>query len=152
MPQEQSPRIPGQRKKKQPRANSTNVDQVRGMYSTHDGAIRNYATGQSSTGPMQEAPRNIKDATSDKELFKAMSTYLNRTGAADYNLPKMTGEKIMVSNKRNGQTWNFHDRTKLAWFPGRDVDFKGGSSPGATKYSPETDRPYPNLKHSVGHF
>lgn len=101
---------------------------------------------------MVEAPRGIKDATSDKELFKAMSTYLNKTGAADYNLPKMTGEKIMVSNKRSGQTWNFHDRTKLAWFPGRDVDFKGGSSPPATKYSPETDRPYPNLKHSVGHF
>lgn len=51
---------------------------------------------------MIEPKRGIKDATSDKELYKAMSTFLNRTGAADYNLPKMTGERIMVSNKRNG--------------------------------------------------
>ena len=72
------------------------------MYSTHDGGIRAFPTNQSNIGPMVEAPRGIKDATSDKELYKAMSTYLNRTGAADYNLPKMTGEKIMVSNKRNG--------------------------------------------------
>ena len=40
-----------------------------------------------------------EDGTGEKELLKAMSTYLNKTGAADYNLPKMTGEKIMVSNK-----------------------------------------------------
>lgn len=100
---------------------------------------------------MVEAKRRINDATSKKELFKAMSTFLNRTGAADYNLPKMTGEKIMVSNKRNGPKWNFHDKTKLAWFPGRDVDFKGTSSPPATNYSPATDRPFPNQNFSVGH-
>jgi len=33
--------------------------------------------------------------------MKAMSTYLNRPGAADYNLPKMTGEKIIEANRRN---------------------------------------------------
>jgi hypothetical protein len=33
------------------------------------------------------AGRRIVDATSEKELMKAMSTYLNTTGAADYNLP-----------------------------------------------------------------
>ena len=100
---------------------------------------------------MVEAKRRINDATSDKELYKAMSTYLNRTGAADYNLPKMTGEKIMVSSKKNGPSWHFHDKTKLSWFPGRDVDFKGSSSPPATNYSPQTDRPFPNMKFSVGH-
>ena len=48
---------------------------------------------------MVESKRRVNDATSEKELMKAMSTYLNRTGAADYNLPKMTGERIMVSDK-----------------------------------------------------
>lgn len=83
---------------------------------------------------MAEAPRNIKDATSDKELYKAMNTYLNKTGAADYNLPKMTGEKIMVSNKKNGPSWNFHDHVKLTWFPGREVAFASSSSPRPNKY------------------
>ena len=44
---------------------------------------------------------SMRDRTSQKELMKAMSTYLNRTGAADYNLPKMTGEKIIEANRRN---------------------------------------------------
>ena len=30
-----------------------------------------------------------------------MSTYLNKTGAGDYNLPKMTGEKIIEATRRN---------------------------------------------------
>ena len=100
---------------------------------------------------MQEAKRRVNDATSDKELHKAMSTYLNRAGAADYNLPKMTGERIMVSGKKNQPTWRLHAKTKLSWFPGRDVDFVGGSSPPATSYSPDQDRPYPKLKYTVGH-
>jgi hypothetical protein len=41
--------------------------------------------------------RRITDATSEKELMKAMSTFLNRTGAGDYNLPKLTGEKVISS-------------------------------------------------------
>lgn len=99
---------------------------------------------------MVEAKRRINDATSDKELYKAMTTYLNKSGAADYNLPVMTGEKIMHSAKKNIPKWGLHDRTKLSWFPGRDVDFKGGSSPPATNYSPNTDRPYPNMSYTVG--
>ena len=86
---------------------------------------------------MVEASRRITDGTSDKELYKAMSTYMNRAGAADYNLPKMTGERIVLSNKKNQPTWRLHARTKLSWFPGRDVEFKGSSSPPATSYSPE---------------
>jgi len=48
-----------------------------------------------------DAYRRITDGTGNVELNKAASTYLNRTGAADYNLPKLTGEKIMQSNKKN---------------------------------------------------
>ena len=84
-----------------------------------------------------EAKRRINDATSEKELFKAMCTYLNRTGAADYNLPRMTGERILWSNKKNPPKWRMSNHVKPSWFPGRDVDFKGTSSPPATCYSPE---------------
>ena len=66
-------------------------------------------------------------------------------------MPKMTGEKIAVSNKRNGPKWRMHAKTKLSWFPGRDVDFKGSSSPPATRYTPGQDRPFPKLKYTVGH-
>jgi hypothetical protein len=55
--------------------------------------------------------------------MKAMQTYLNRTGAGDYNLPKLTGEKIVEANRRNQPNWSFKERTKLSWFPGRNVDF-----------------------------
>lgn len=67
------------------------VEHPKGLYATHDGGLGGYATNTS----MNEGKRRINDATSEKELIKAMSTYLNKTGAADYNLPKMTGEKIM---------------------------------------------------------
>jgi hypothetical protein len=43
------------------------------------------------------AKRRITDGTSEKELMKAMSTFLNQTGAGDYNLPVLTGENIVVS-------------------------------------------------------
>lgn len=86
--------------------------------------------------------RRIHDGTSDKELAKAMSTYLNKTGAGDYNMPKLIGEKVHASNTRNQPNWSFQSRTKLAWFPGRGVDFQAGSSPKATAYSPKHDRDF----------
>ncbi len=52
-----------------------------------------------------------------------MGTFLNRTGAADYNLPSMIGERLMDASKKNFPSWNLHSRTRLSWFPGRDVDF-----------------------------
>lgn len=94
--------------------------------------------------------RRIVDGTSEKELMKAMSTFLNRTGAGDYNLPVLTGEKIIVSGKKNMPNWSLKDRTKLSWFPQRHVDFQGSSSPAATIYSPKADRPYPQKHYSVG--
>ena len=42
-----------------------------------------------------EGKRRVWDGTSQKELLKAMSTYLNKTGAGDYSLPQMTGQKIV---------------------------------------------------------
>jgi hypothetical protein len=81
--------------------------------------------------------------------MKAMSTFLNATGPTDYNLPKLTGERISVSNKVNMPSWGMQSRTKMSWFPGRHVDFQGSSSPPATVYSPKPDRDYRNQKYSV---
>ena len=71
-----------------------------------------------------------------------MATYLNKTGAGDYNLPKLTGEKIIEANRRNQPNWSFKERTKLSWFPGRNVDFQASASPPATKYSHQLDRDF----------
>jgi hypothetical protein len=49
--------------------------------------------------------------------MKAMSTYLNQTGAGDYNLPTLIGDKIAVSTKKTNPNWSFQSRTALAWFP-----------------------------------
>ena len=54
----------------------------------------------SATGK-EIAKRRITDGTSEKELMKAMSTFLNKTGAGDYNLPVLTGENIVLSQKKN---------------------------------------------------
>lgn len=93
--------------------------------------------------------RRIFDGTSEKELLKAMSTFLNVTGPTDYNLPKLTGERIQVSNKKNQPSWGMQSRTKMSWFPERFVDFQGSSSPPATVYSPQQDRDYKKVKYSV---
>jgi hypothetical protein len=88
--------------------------------------------------------RRQTDGTSQKELLKAMSTFLNVTGAGDYDLPILTGGKIVEANRRNQPNWSFKSRTKLSWFPGRDVDFAAMSSPPATTYSPNPDRDFKN--------
>ena len=81
----------------------------------------NSALGRS--GYVAAAKKRMIDGTSDIEIRKAMATYLNRTGAGDYNLPKLTGEKIVESNRKNSPGWSFKEKTKLSWFPGRNVDF-----------------------------
>ena len=63
-----------------------------------------YSTAGVST---MSQKRRVFDGTSEKELMKAMSTYLNKTGAGDYNLPRMIGESQPQSNKRNDPNWSF---------------------------------------------
>ena len=99
---------------------------------------------------LSDFPRRMTDATSEKELHKALSTYLNRTSAADYTLPKMTGLHIIQSNQKNMPTYKMREKTKLSWFPGRDIEFAGSDSPPSTVYSPNTDKPFPTQKFSVG--
>ena len=81
--------------------------------------------------------KRMTDGTSNIEINKAMATYLNRTGAGDYNLPKLTGEKIVESNRKNLPSYSFKEKTKLSWFPGRNVDFQASSSPPPNIYSPK---------------
>jgi hypothetical protein len=52
-------------------------------------------------GNRRAPKKRMNDGTSSKEIQKAMATYLNKTGAGDYNLPKLTGEKIIEGNRRN---------------------------------------------------
>jgi len=37
--------------------------------------------------------RRIVDGTGEKELYKALGTFMNATGAGDYSLPPLTGTK-----------------------------------------------------------
>jgi hypothetical protein len=94
--------------------------------------------------------KRMTDGTSNIEINKAMATYLNRTGAGDYNLPKLTGEKIVESNRKNLPSYSFKEKTKLSWFPGRNVDFQASSSPPPNIYSPKQDKDFKNIKFSVG--
>lgn len=87
------------------------------------GRFNSGVSGKSGYGGEGIHKRRIVDGTSEKELMKAMSTFLNRTGAGDYNLPNLTGERISVAGKGNQPSWSLKDRTKLSWFPQRYVDF-----------------------------
>ena len=95
--------------------------------------------GSVLSGTMRSTKRRMFDGTSEKELMKAMSTYLNQTGAGDYNLPNLIGDKIHVAGKVTNPNWSFQSRTNLSWFPERHVDFQGRSSPPVTSYSPKPD-------------
>lgn len=103
--------------------NSALHNRSRQGYTRNDNSVMNRSHGHPMNDAASSVGRRIIDGTSEKELMKAMSTYLNTTGAADYNLPKMTGAKVNVSNKKNLPSWGMQSRTKLSWFPGRNVEF-----------------------------
>ena len=92
----------------------------------------------------------MSDGTGQRELRRAMATYLNKTGAGEYTLPKLTGATQILSNNKNSPMSKIKTKTKLTWSPGRDVEFVGRSSPPPTFYSPKSDRPFPAMKYSVG--
>lgn len=89
------------------------------------------------------------DGTSQRETLRAFSTFLNMAGPADYHLPSLTGNaKVVLSSKKNSPNWTMRKKSKASWFPNMKVDFQGKSSPPATIYSPNPDRPYPNKQYS----
>lgn len=56
-------------------------------FTRNDRSAMNRSHGYAGNDAASSVGRRIVDGTSEKELMKAMSTYLNTTGAADYNLP-----------------------------------------------------------------
>lgn len=60
--------------------------------------------------------RRMTDGTGTKELIKALSTYLNQTGAGDYNLPRLIGDRVTQSTKKTSPAWSFQSRNKLGWY------------------------------------
>ena len=97
--------------------------------------------------------KRITDGTTQKELLKAMSTYLNMAGAGDYNLPQMMGKKTSISTKNNDPIWSIQGRTKLPWCPSRRTEFIGSQSPPSTRYSPKSESkqncPFNNTSFSI---
>jgi|TARA_B110000285_G_C15013299_1_gene557633 hypothetical protein len=79
--------------------------------------------------------KRITDGTSVHALEMAMSQYLNSTGAGDYDLPVLTGEKLVESKRRNVPNYSIRHKTKLSWCPERAVNFQGLCSPPSTKYA-----------------
>ena len=68
-----------------------------------------------------------------------MGSYMHAPGVGDYNLPDLTGGKVCDSMRRSNPQWSFKSRTKLGYFPYRQVEFVGKSSPAPTRYTPKPD-------------
>ena len=98
--------------------------------------------------------KRLFDGTSERELMKAMSTFLNVTGAGDYTLPSLTGKNVIETGFRNSPSFSFKRRSKAGWHPNMHADFVGKSSPPPTVYSPVAGRKdggsYPTKRYSVG--
>lgn len=78
-----------------------------------------------------------------------MSSYLNKNGPGDYNLPVLIGDNIVDSCKKTNPKWTFQSRNKLSWFPERAANFQGITSPPSTTYNPSSDNhKFVNLKFS----
>mmetsp|Transcript_5660 Transcript_5660/g.9738 ORF Transcript_5660/g.9738 Transcript_5660/m.9738 type:complete len:244 (-) Transcript_5660:250-981(-) len=112
---------------------------------------RNSQHFQSFSKMAQSTKSKLFSGTSDKEIMKAMNSYLNQTGAGDYNLPNLIGDRVSDSTKKNNPNWSLYSRTQLSWFPDRHVDFVGKTSPAVTSYKPAEDNTkFANVKFSVG--
>lgn len=78
-----------------------------------------------------------------------MSTYLNETGAGDYNLPILLGEPIAQSNKKTNPEWSFQGRNKLGWYKANNNHYLATQSPPPNRYHHKHDNPYfKNLNYS----
>lgn len=58
----------------------------------------------SNANQSQTTPVSMRQS---KELQRAYSTYLNVTGPGDYQLPKMTANKQIQSDKKNSPMFTF---------------------------------------------
>lgn len=51
--------------------------------------------------------KKVSHGTSSRSLVKALETYMNKTGAGDYDLPELMGAKQTVSEKKNPPCYTF---------------------------------------------
>ena len=96
--------------------------------------------------------RKLWDGTSEREINKALSTFLNNTGPGDYNLPNLVGNNSVISGMTNKPQWSLRKKSKPGYFPHYRTELAGQSSPAASKYSPKQDKDYPNLQYSSPRF
>ena len=99
----------------------------------HKTEFTNYLNSESKMSMIDR--KRLTDGTSQRELERAQELYINRISPDAYNLPKLTGVRQIETNKGNSPLYSFRSRTKLTYFPGRDVDFAGSSSPPCTLYA-----------------
>ena len=69
--------------------------------------------------------RRIWDGTSEREINKALSTYLNNTGPGDYQLPNLVGNMSVISGKRNNPQWTLRKKSKPGYFPHYRTELAG---------------------------
>ena len=100
----------------------------------------NFSERKSVQNSIADDERRIWDGTSEREINKALTTFLNGTGPADYQLPSLTGTKNVLSGKLNAPKFSLGAMVKKSWHPNMAVDFQGRSSPPANNYSPNSDR------------
>lgn len=81
--------------------------------------------------------KRIWDGTSEREINKALSTFMNCTGPGDYQLPHLVGQLSVLSGKRNQPSWTLRKKSKPGYFPHYKTELSGQASPAATKYSPQ---------------
>lgn len=85
-----------------------------------------------------EGKKSIRDGTSERELLRAMGTWLNCTAPDNYKLPNLTGNNFqtVMSEKKNQPSFTMRARDKkMPWYPNMMVDFVGKDAPPVTKYS-----------------
>jgi hypothetical protein len=72
--------------------------------------------------------KRMWDGCSEKELLKAMSTFLNVTSPGDYQLPKLTGnnKQTIMSDKKNSPCFTMRSKfDKYGYFPNMACMFQG---------------------------
>ena len=122
------------------------------MFQTNMSGMYFASERKSHYGDLGYDQRNMFDGTSEREINKALSTFMNVTGPGDYHLPHLTGSGLSTSKMRNAPQWSMKRKSKPSWFPNMAVDFVGKSSPRSTLYSPKPDKAYPTLQYSSPKF
>ena len=68
---------------------------------------------------------------------KSIAPYTNPSGPGDYEIGSTIGSKsVLSSNMKKSPGYSFQQKTKLPFFPGFEIEYKGLNTPALSKYSP----------------